>query len=323
MAGERVDNDTGIWSLIAVAAFGTVLCMWTTGLTFDWTSAVVPGLACLGLSGLAFFYHHGRPDARIAATLTGMAQLIAFSMVGATLSYAVASTGGPLWDDTLSRWDQAIGLDWRAYLAFVDARPALGVVYTVAYRSIELQIIVIVTVLGFGGAAWRLRAFVLAFVLAGITVILISSAMPAMAMYVYLGLRPRDFSHLAPAAAYVHVADFSGLRDGTLRVISLARAEGIITFPSFHAALGVIFALALWPVRLLRWPGLALNLMMIAATPIDGGHYGVDLIAGGAVGMLAFCMARVVNRRSLVKTEPLIPAPSKAPASESDRFSPA
>ncbi len=305
MSGKLV--DTAIWSLIAVAASGTAVWMSAAGLTFDWTSAALPVLACLGLSALASFYCHRRPDARIAVTLTGMAQLIAFSMVGATLSYAVASIGRPLWDDTLYRWDQAIGLDWRAYLAFVDARPALGLVYTVAYRSIEIQIIVTVTVLGFGGAARRLRAFVLAFILAGITVILISSAMPAMAMYVHLGLRPRDFSHLAPAAAYVHVADLSGLRDGTLRVISLARAEGIITFPSFHAALGVIFALALWPVRLLRWPGLALNLTMIAATPIDGGHYFVDLIAGGALGVLAFGVARAISRRSIVEIRPLIP----------------
>jgi len=305
MSGKRV--DTAIWSLIAVAASGTALWMSAAGLTLDWTSAALPVLACLGLSALASFYRHRRPDARIAATLTGMAQLVAFSMVGATLSYALASVGGPLWDDTLCRWDLAIGFDWRAYLAFVDARPALGLVYTVAYRSIELQIIVTVAVLGFGGETRRLRAFVLAFILAGITDILISPMMPAMAMYVHLGLRPSDFSHLGPAAAYVHVADLSGLRDGTLRVISLDRAEGIITFPSFHAALGVIFALALWPVRLLRWPGLALNLTMIAATPIDGGHYFVDLIAGGALGVLAFGVARAISRRSIVGIRPLIP----------------
>ena len=272
MADEREYNASGIWVLIAAVACVAVLWVWAAGLTFDWTSAVIPTLACLGVEALASIYRHCRPDARITATLTSMAQLVAFSMVGATLSYAVASTSGPLWDDTLYRWDRSLGFDWRAYLDFVDARPILGLVYTMAYRSLEFQMIVIVTALGFGGLVWQLRAFVLAFVLAGTAVILISPIMPALAMYVHLGLQPRDFSHLAPAAAYVHVADLSGLRDGTLRVISLARAEGIITFPSFHAALGVIFALALWPVRLLRWPGLALNLTLIAATPIDGGH---------------------------------------------------
>ncbi len=306
MAGGPTDNGTGIWSLIAVAAFGTVLWMWAAGLTLDWTSAAIPVLACLGLSGLASFYRHRRPDPRIAATLTGMAQLVAFSMVGATLSYALASLGGPLWDDTLYRWDLAIGLNWRAYLAFVDAHPALGLIYTLAYRSLELQIIVTVAVLGLRGEIWRLRAFVLAFILAGIVVVLISPMMPAMAMYVHLGLRPSDFSHLGPAAAYVHVADLSGLRDGTLRLISLDRAEGIITFPSFHAALGVIFALALWPVRLLRWPSLALNLTMIAATPIDGGHYFVDLICGTLIAVLAFAAAHALCRREPVRADPLL-----------------
>ena len=80
-------------------------------------------------------------------------------------------------------------------------------------------------------------------------------------------------------------------------MMSVGTAEGIITFPSFHAVLGVMFTLALWPLRLLRWPILVLNFALIAATPIDGGHYFVDVMAGGTIGALAMLAARRLTRR--------------------------
>jgi membrane-associated phospholipid phosphatase len=74
-----------------------------------------------------------------------------------------------------------------------------------------------------------------------------------------------------------------------------AGSEGIITFPSLHAALGLIFALALWPDRVLRWFSLALNLLMIVATPIDGSHYFVDVFAGLAIALMGWFVARRIT----------------------------
>ncbi len=311
MAGWRVDDAAGIWALIAVAAFGTVLWMWAAQLTFAWTSAIVPVSACLGLAALASFYRHRRPDPRIAATLTGMAQLVAFSIVGATLQYAVASTGRPLWDDTLYRWDQVIGLDWKTYLVFVEARPWLAWIYSAAYDSLEPQLIVIVTILGFTGRIEALRDVVLAFVLAALAAILVSGLMPAVETYVHLRLQPQDVPHLPAFGAALHASILHGLRDGTIHTVSLTEAEGIITFPSLHAALGVTFTLVLWPLPWLRWPALVINGFLVAATPVYGGHYFADLIAGGALGVLAFGVARAISRRSIVEPEPLIPRASE------------
>jgi membrane-associated phospholipid phosphatase len=39
------------------------------------------------------------------------------------------------------------------------------------------------------------------------------------------------------------------------------------------------------------------NAAMLASTPIDGGHYFIDLIAGVAVAVLAIVAARAVSRR--------------------------
>jgi len=72
---------------------------------------------------------------------------------------------------------------------------------------------------------------------------------------------------------------FLGLRDGTFHTINGLNSEGIITFPSLHAALSILFATALWRVRGIKWAGLALNGLLLISTPAFGSHYFVDVLA--------------------------------------------
>jgi membrane-associated phospholipid phosphatase len=68
---------------------------------------------------------------------------------------------------------------------------------------------------------------------------------------------------------------------------------GIVTFPSFHAASCLLYTWAFWPVRWMRPITLAANGLMLASTPIDGGHYFIDVFAGLALAAAAIAL---VNR---------------------------
>ena len=81
-----------------------------------------------------------------------------------------------------------------------------------------------------------------------------------------------------------------------LRHLELLGLGGIVTFPSFHAASAVLFGWALWAVRWLRPLALLINGAMLAATPLNGGHYFIDLIAGVAIAVLAIVAARRVGQ---------------------------
>jgi hypothetical protein len=286
------------WSIIA--AIAAVDAIWIAVSDFEFVPFGAAGTAAAtAAAGVALWYYGvHRPEERIAATVAGVTQLILYTAVGAPLSYLCASIGLPFWDATLHGWDLALGLDWRAYLAWVNDRPVVGAAFAIAYASLIPQMIVVCLVLGFTGRILQLRVFLLATVVSGLLCIVISAAMPAMAMYVHLGLGPADYPNLSPGASFVHVSDMTGLRDGSLRILNLPRMEGIITFPSYHAALGVILAAALWSVPLLRWPGLLLNAQLIAATPIDGGHYFTDVGAGMAVAGLCLAAARSLRQGS-------------------------
>jgi membrane-associated phospholipid phosphatase len=58
----------------------------------------------------------------------------------------------------------------------------------------------------------------------------------------------------------------------------------------------VLYAWALWPARWLRPILVLANAAMLAATPIDGGHYFVDLFAGMAIAIAAIAAARRVGQ---------------------------
>jgi membrane-associated phospholipid phosphatase len=58
---------------------------------------------------------------------------------------------------------------------------------------------------------------------------------------------------------------------------------GLVAFPSYHCIAAILFMWASWTVHSLRPFMVAVNLLMLAATPIVGGHYFVDLVAGALI----------------------------------------
>lgn len=84
------------------------------------------------------------------------------------------------------------------------------------------------------------------------------------------------------------------LRSGQGRIVDWGIDPGIIGFPSFHCVAALLNGWALWKIRSLRLCGLVLNLFMIAATPIMGGHYLLDLISGAIVAVISVSLAESV-----------------------------
>lgn len=284
------------WLLIVAMGIAAACAMRAFGLTFDWSSAALPGFTSMALLAGVGVYRILRPDTCIATALESTAQLILFSAAAATLSYAVAALDAPFWDDRFAAWDRALGLNWRAYIAFVEGDGWLTTAFDIAYNSLMAQLIVAPLVLGFSGSLSACRGFVRAVIVAGFVTVVISAFMPASSVFIHLGLLAREHSTLDLAAAFDPSGPLNGLRAGTLKVVSLTGAEGIIAFPSFHAALGVLFVAAFWRLRWTRWPALALNATMIAATPVNGGHYFVDVLAGIVVAVASLLAARFLDR---------------------------
>lgn len=257
------------------------------------------GLVTLVFAPVAIVYATLRYDARIAGICDGVAVLSSYTLVGAVATYAatVAGAGVPLWDARLLAADHALGFDWRAYLAWLDAHPWLGAVLDGCYRSALLQVAAVILVLGALGQVRRLQTFVLAVQLCLLACIAAPTVMPALGAYAFLHIAAGvDHPHIPLTLMNGAVPQILQLR-GPSPVIRLDEIEGIVVFPSFHTMLALLFAWAFWPVPLLRWAALVLNLAMLAATPLSGGHYLVDLAAGAGLGLAALSGAAWLTDR--------------------------
>lgn len=267
------------------------------------------------------FYTRYRVRPAFAALVTSVMLIILFSIVGGILSYLVAAQGGALWDARLQRWDLALGFDWLGYARWVNDHPTLATLYRWAYVSMIPQLLVMVLALTATNRLREMRIAICAAILAGLAAVLLSGLTPAVGNYIHLNLGPSDLPNLRPAAAVVHYADLTGLRDGSLRLIDVTRIEGIITFPSYHSALGAIFIWGFAQLGRAGWAGMLWAGLMLLATPIDGAHYLVDVLAGIALAAAALIAAgRLVRRpwlRPVAKAagdKAPLPAPSTLPA---------
>jgi membrane-associated phospholipid phosphatase len=187
----------------------------------------------------------------------------------------------------LLAWDRALGLDFRSYLDFVNARPVLIGPLAIGYRSIAWQILGIMIVLPLAGYYRRSAEAICAFTLALVATTCISALVPAIGVYGMLDVYASDFPNIEPQGYYDTLHDAPLVRAGILHGLNLSRLVGILTFPSFHAASAALYIWAFSPLRWLRLLLVPCNILMIAASPVGGGHYFVDVFAGIAVSAAA------------------------------------
>jgi membrane-associated phospholipid phosphatase len=287
--------DRLIWALNGITAVLVVAACVGGSFHLAWASFGVVAIAGALLYAAGSFYS-ARKEQRLASALLCTAQFVLFPALAAPLSYVVASAALPLWDQTFASWDRDLGLDWMGWLSTMNNHPGLHAIFAAAYSSFLPQAAVVILVLGLAGHLLHLRLYILSFIFAALITIAISALMPAQGVWGYFHLTPSNYPNITPVTQQLHLKIFDGLRDGTFRELVARGAEGIITFPSLHTAGAWLFIFAIWPVRYLRWIFLLLNLTMIGATPVDGGHYFSDVIAGTATAVVCWIVAgRIVH----------------------------
>jgi hypothetical protein len=286
-------SDTNDWLLVAALAVMCLIAGHGAGFVVAPGAAVLPGVAVAALAG-ALLIGRARRRPRLAAAAAAFLQMTLFTIGGVVLSYLLAARGGQLWDARLAAADAWLGFDWPAVFRAVDRAPAALWAGGIAYASLTAQMVVCILVLAATRRFEALRLAVAAAIASGVVTVLISGAMPAVGNV----FDPAAYQHLSPSIAWRERALIAGLRDGSVRVLDLGQLQGIVSFPSYHATLPVILA---WAQRDVAWLRIAAPIwagVTILATPLFGGHYGVDVLAGLALAGAAIAVApRLVARR--------------------------
>ncbi len=233
---------------------------------------------CFALSA---FYTLKRPEPKIAQTALYAGLWLFYPAFGVELSYLLTRLDFPLRDAWLLHVDQALGFDWMGWARFVLAHPLVKFITDTAYSSSFIQPLAAIVILAFSGPRNRNGEF--------LTSVMIGLGLSM----IFYGLMP----NAGPAAQFHVPAEQS-------RIIGLLRSgfagpynyTGIISFPSFHTVMAILFTLGQRGNRFWFAGFGVLNLLMLGGVPFQGDHYLTDMIAGMGIATLSFFAARRIYR---------------------------
>jgi membrane-associated phospholipid phosphatase len=275
-----------IWSVLAAMGVADVFLFAAQRMTISmrWMPLIVVIVLC----GASYAMRRRNPP--VGRLLTTLAQISVFTYIGALLTYAaMAASPFPMADALLSKADAVLGFDWQAWFAWVNAKPAVHFILAAAYASCPLQLLGLMTYFTYDADSKRIDEMLLAGILSIIIITPIMVLVPAVGAWSHYGVGIEPWR-----------ADILALRAHTL--LTIDKTGGIVSFPSFHTVLGVLFADM---ARGRKWflPLLILNLLLIASVMTEGAHYAVDMLSGLLVAWASLAASRTILKSQSVLTE--------------------
>lgn len=207
----------------------------------------------------------------------------------------------PLIDNILGSMDETLGFDWVAYFSWVTHHKLLFLVLSVAYQSIWVQPVFLFILFALLRRKQDCFSLHCALPLSFAITCAVASFFPALGAYQFHGMSVADHPGIALEFTDQMTAPMMWLRQSNLPDMLPSFPDmRLVTFPSWHAAAAVIFVLAAWPVKRLRYLLLGLNILMLMATPVQGSHYVSDMIIGATIGYMSFSVTRKIIAVQLI-----------------------
>lgn len=198
-----------------------------------------------------------------------------FSLTGGLFCFSAATLGMPLQDANLATIDHWMGYDWQTWHEWV-LQSIFNAPLVFAYESFHSQFFLTIICFVIAGRKERLREF---------------AALACWSLWVSIVI----FAFLPTLGPEGPETDYA-------KVILSLRAHGLeftgesgrgyIAFPSFHAALAVIYTYVHRGEGTF-WYLVVLNSAMILATGPVGGHYLVDVLAGMLLAFMGIVLSQM------------------------------
>lgn len=282
-----------VYSMLAATLLANCLLWQLLGLRFDPPAdPLLPCAVVFAIFVATMLRRAGRE--RTSAALELIAITVAQGFAALRFQYPMAALSRPLVDKELRAVDAFLGFDWLSFTLHFQ-QPWTIRLLSISYDSLFWQPLVAIIILCASRNLTRAWRCMDALFIAVLISILALAAFPADGAFTGCGLnspgvwvRPH-FCQFGPIV--------SGLRNGGVREITTAMSVGVVFFPSFHAAASALFVWAIWPLKWLRAPALALNLSLLIATITIGEHYLIDILAGLALAAFSVVVSQKVAVR--------------------------
>jgi hypothetical protein len=202
-------------------------------------------------------------------------------------------------------------------MAFAAAHPWLNAILGWAYISVMPQITVLVLLLGWNGRCADIYGLCLALAAGAFIALAAWTMFPSFGAFTVFTL-PRDVAaKLGLVLGFDYGRDLVAMLKNGPGFISPTELRGLVGFPSYHTVQALVLVWYARNLKMVRWLALALNAVVLFATPIQGGHHLIDLIGGALVTMMAIALADstvawAARTHSKVPVTALVPAEQTA-----------
>lgn len=215
------------------------------------------------------------------------------------LNHASMALSFPYADDILINWDRFLNFNWKQYFYFVQNNEIVKTVFDYSYTSLTFFSFWSFIILVVQKDLKRTCFFLETFLFTAVICTAIGMFFPAKAAVAMYYGDAKTLANLDTLPGVYHIEAMQRLRSGLPFSLDLNDLPGLVTFPSFHTAAGIILVISFWRTAL--FPVILLySATMIASTPVLGGHYFVDLIGGTMVAVLvAFAFGALPAYRGL------------------------
>lgn len=259
---------------------------------------LVGGAACLRLRGFE----------RTASGIESWTLLNLASLTGVLGTYLVMRhPAGPIADHWMLAADRLIapGLNWRDTVVGVAHSPILASCANWVYGSLKWQGSLLILLCCLTGQTDRCAAFVQRWLITLAIVTVLFAFLPCYGPASDFGLTHAEVPAIRSNASWCAPPIMKWLGSAASVKLDLSALDGIVTFPSFHAASATLFAWGFWSIRWARWPMLAINVGMILASVPIGGHYFIDVVAGTLIALFATQLPKWAARLYSVRLSPI------------------
>ena len=290
---KKITIRSATWITCGLATFVTLLLLEITGSDLKVKSFLPITSMILLTFCVHVVYTKFRPVPLISRVSGGVTVLFWAVVITGVATLAALRLNAPLIDADLASIDEAFGVNTSVLVGWVASHPVPAFLLNVAYKSTAPLVLAAVLALACMHQEKSMWELCLAFSGAGTSCILISAMAPAVGAFVHYKISPDTLALLPKDSGVYHLPIFTEYRSGTSGAIELEHMSGVVTFPSFHAAMAFMIGHAFRGLRWISgpvwfWSGI----MVISAIPI-GGHYAVDLVAGVGVWAIFALFARV------------------------------
>ena len=185
----------------------------------------------------------------------------------------------PMSDALLMSWDLALGFKWLAYAMAVTSHPYLILTLETSYSLLMPVIFWASAIMILFGKRKRASEFCALIMLTAALCIMLASMFPAFEV-------PYVLSNSAPPTKLPsnfgthHVEQLLAMRSSSAIFLDPKNFKGLSSLPSYHTIAGLLIVYACRGYVIPFVLAATYTSLMLISTPVYGGHYLVDIIAG-------------------------------------------